>query len=458
MSPPVTVVAAGVDSLYLGYEGELRFGVDRELAQLQLAAKRSRLTPKDPVTGEALLRVDDSPFDLGPISFQVSPRGGQTSPYLLLHGDVQVAISPEGTPTVMVRPRAEALWRDGLARTVIVADAIAAAALREVKDRWVNRIDIAVDHQGFVPTLGVLDKFSKPGGLTVKSFPTDLGDPDAFKDESLELEQFWHRYALTGFRFGRAGPLVGRWYDKTEEIQVSHKPWFRDIWSRSAGYVEGAPVWRLESQARREFLRGMRDAHGARCQTVEDVLRTVPEQWRAFTQRRLRLTLGDGSTFVTARGDEKARADRSTIDPRWEALATTDALKGVCDRNGMVSSHEIIKSELGVLAPGARGYLASIAAIMKEPKFEDGALAAIGFIQKFSEEQGIDPDAVVKRARDKRTRARERDDRLDAQAAQWRQRQRERVCEMRVRVRWSHPTQLAFTWPSQMAFRWSTAA
>jgi hypothetical protein len=286
------------------------------------------------------------------------------------------------------------LWRDGAGAAVKASDELASAVFGGVEPvaRWVQRIDLAVDHQGFEPDLGMLDRFSAPGGLTKHTFTDD--EP---AEETLEPAEFWARWKLTGFRFGRGGPCVVRWYDKRAEVGVSGKRWFEDVWGAREGYSEGAPVWRLEVQLRRELLKVAVSSSGQPLESVEDVLANVAELWRHVTLRRLRLTT-----------HEEGRKDRAPTDSRWQVLAETEQLDGVVGEDGRVTLDVQLVAEADALLPPIRGYIASWAAAMRLEFFEDAVLEVAKAVEQLSEDEDLDLEKLIK-SKAKRRRARELD-------------------------------------------------
>lgn len=379
MDEVVRVVAAGVDTLYIAYRGHVGRTMVRDLERAKAAAGEERKAPKDPRTGEPLR--DDRPaptVELAGLSLEMRPYGGGGTPYLLVNLDVQVAVTPSSStmPTVQVRLSSRALWRAGASRCVGLADRIAQALLLDGwTDRWVQRLDLAVDHQlGTEPRVSWLERFSKRGGLTAMTFSDN--EP---VEETLAPADFWVRYRLTGFRFGRGGAVVVRWYDKSAEIKVSEKLWFRDIWQAS-GYEPDFSVWRLELQVRREFL-----ASAPQLDTVEAVLAHVGDIWRKVVHERLRLTDG-----------RNVRLDRADTDPVWETLATTSELDGVDGADGRVTLERQAACEAEALVPAIRGYLASYGAAIGASDWDTGALEALEACGRLSDAQGQSLDRLLK--------------------------------------------------------------
>jgi hypothetical protein len=455
---PARVVAAGVDSLYLGYVGTASRKTLRDFERAQSAARRQKKMPRDPVTGAPLDLVEDEILELGEQVFSVRSYGASNATFLGTHEDMQIAVEPEGAPTLQVRPTARLLWRVGLDRAIAIADSVARAVLRETDDRYVQRIDVCADYQGEAPTVHTLERVAARGQISRRAFATGRAPGEGERtevigegldpNENAMLRELFMRQRVTGFRFGNGGPVVLRWYDKTEEIRVSRKFWFEDMYARHPDYVVGEHVWRVEAQVKREYLRNGRDEHGLRLESVEDVALCAPAIYRDVLDR-IRLHVFD---------DE--RGDRCTTDPLWETLATTAEFDGHASGNGRVTSREQVRSDKTPLLAAARGYMASIGAVNGAVNWEDGALEALAEIKEMSEAQGVDVNALVRKAREKRRKSDEREALADARARDW-SRRLVRACPMFRRARRVRPpqVQLQFTWPArvaQTAFPWST--
>jgi hypothetical protein len=154
----------------------------------------------------------------------------------------------------------------------------------------VSRVDLAVDFQGWLPS---------------------LEDDGRFVTRAADRAMHKQRRAFTGFMFGR-GVLAARLYDKTLEILRSGKPWFRQVWARTPGFDPSAPVWRLEFQVKREALRAMKATDGTgepvALGTWPDVLEHSRALWRFLSSRWLALRL------------PRTKSTRQRLAPEWEAL------------------------------------------------------------------------------------------------------------------------------------------
>jgi len=288
--------------------------------------------------------------------------GGGFAQFIARNLDVSLAIAPEGpgpTVQVQVQVRARALWRVGLSQCVAMVDAAVRALTGggAATERYVQRIDLCVDFQGWKPELADLERFVSAGRSTMGPFAHDA-EPGTREwrssmggDETGLDRQAWYRCKLTGFRIGRgAGEIIARLYDKTAEIYHSQKFWFRDVWRQAEGYEAGAPVWRLELQYRRGALVKIHGPDARPLETVEDVTGALSELWQYGTTDWLRLTLGDNE-----------RLTRATTHPAWEQLAAVP-MYGV-ESAGKITRVHLWKADRAALVPGMAGYAASFAAL-----------------------------------------------------------------------------------------------
>jgi hypothetical protein len=97
----------------------------------------------------------------------------------------------------------------------------------------IARIDIAIDFQGWAPTVAEM------GNVVCRArnrpIHPNLEDPETF--------------------YFRTKPLVVRIYNKTKELKEHHKEWMREVWKDLAGYDPSEDVWRFEVQVRRPVLK-----------------------------------------------------------------------------------------------------------------------------------------------------------------------------------------------------------
>ena len=279
------VLASGIDTFHLFTTTPVARrwvnALEEAKAQAVETPKQGQL-PKETVAGHTLT---------------VERHGARTAPYLLDSEHMAVRVNPfaaENLPSVAVELRALYLWQRGAGEAAreaqAVADALTRPHLPGNELLRVSRVDLAVDFQGWLPA---------------------LADEGRFITRAADRAMHEQRRAFTGFMFGR-GVLAARLYDKSREIKVSGKPWFRTVWSRSPHYDPGAPVWRLEFQVKREALRAMK----ARTDTPEpvaidtwpDALARAQGLWRLMATRWLAMRL------------PRTRQTRQRLTPEWEAL------------------------------------------------------------------------------------------------------------------------------------------
>ena len=300
------VLLSGVDSLYLFTHSPLR---DEAVEQLTKAQGAAKLAAKSGTKPPVLL--------LGEHAFQVRPHGAQSAPLLLSSEHLDVTANPRparGFPTLSAELRALFLWQLGVRDADTVAEAVAeeiAVPFRTQDDGepdgprvhfQISRIDVCADVQGWNPP----------------------EDPRAYTTRAEYADVHYVRKQFTGITFGRGGPIVARIYDKTKEITVSGKAWFRDLWATSADYDPGQPVWRLEFQLRREGLGGFRlDRSGRRLRKLDDICPATGQLWRLLCSRWLALRC-------------RSAGDRQQLQPEWEAIRTGafgDASWNACTEN-----------------------------------------------------------------------------------------------------------------------------
>jgi len=179
----------------------------------------------------------------------------------------------------------------------------------------VSRADACVDFQGWVPTRDDLAGMVCPAGYRA-IHGTEKCDQT--------------------FQYGK-GDTVLRIYDKTAELEVSHKGWLRELWGHCEGYDPSEPVYRMEIQLRRNTLKTLGIKSVA--QVIED-----PGALLDYGLRWAELRVPT----------EDATKTRWPVDPRWTALREAvfggDPLKRHSVASNLVSLDRAKSSLIGLVA------------------------------------------------------------------------------------------------------------
>jgi hypothetical protein len=152
----------------------------------------------------------------------------------------------------------------------------------------VSRIDLAAD---FISTLA-MDSWPRTAWVT----------------RATEIHSYAKDQVFTGWTVGLGGVISARLYNKVEEILYTGKPWVMNLW-QEAGWIIGEPVWRLEFELKRDFLKEKKlsGLHG--------VLEHLNGLWSYATTEWLRLTVPSESD---------ATRTRWPLHPLWVDLASVD--------------------------------------------------------------------------------------------------------------------------------------
>jgi hypothetical protein len=324
----VRVLQQGIDTLVLNIYGTLKEDWLETLAmakeEAQAAPGEMALSPLPPFDGTTpLMRSAGRPY----------------YEWVAISPDVDVKIRKPSTtsyrPVAVVKLSSEALWR--LGRGGRSAALLASIWLQPIfkEDGYrvqVSRVDLATDYQGHIPQRDDLQHVVKRAGHTEREAD---GDDGTATD--------WDRgNRLTAFNAGRSTNIRASGYDKSKEIKVSGKAWFRDLWARSAGYRADLPVWRMEYQCGRDFLKERR------IETVDDLLAHLAALWRY------------GMAWYSFRQPGAADTNRS----RWPVAAWWLALTPWrAEDAGELPKLAVVRPRYDRLVSGFVGYLTSLMAI-----------------------------------------------------------------------------------------------
>jgi hypothetical protein len=310
LTSPVTVLASGVDSLYVSFKGEVGAG---RLDDLELLKVRAQETGQTQVIHWAHERKT-----------LVQPSGWGSYRYWLRCGDFDVFVGRgRSLPAVYARIASEFIHEVGPVSALADLRSFVGTVLPGHTDETVcSRVDIYADFQGWVPRSEDYDHFITRS-----------------RRNTCHSVVHYDGRRFTGFTFGRDA-MVARLYDKGLEIVHSGKDWMREVWGGRLDPT--APVWRLEFQLRRDVL--------AECSltTPEDVVGQRQGLW-AYAMEWLSLREPTPGATRT----------RWPVAPAWSQLRRSEA--GVA--YSPLVRKRIREHDEAVLIRGLTGYASSLAAV-----------------------------------------------------------------------------------------------
>lgn len=357
MKGQARVVGAGIDTLVVGFS-VARY-VDPEEFEMLAEAKEK--------AGERLFGGGGSSVTWYGREFSVSPRGAKGYEFVVQNGDVVMCVARETQggrvyPEVYVTFRAEYLWREGYVRAFnAFCEWLGSWAV--VNGDTVSRCDLCVDIQMDVPMLDLARE-----AVTRARLKTDYFE---------KCESHVSGGRKTGYRVG-SGALVGRIYDKTLEITVSQKQWFRTIW-KASGWDGESRVVRVEFQGRRQFLKEMSvDSFSSLCGCLGDIWRYCTCEWLT-----IRVPCGD------------SHRNRWAVAEWWQVIQGGVGRFGEPCGVARGRQHEF---RYDCLMKQAKGALVSAAAVQSAGLgLAEGCFVAVKDMRDFVTSDGF-PDAVRKRS------------------------------------------------------------
>jgi len=221
LTSSVTVLAAGIDSLYVSFKGEVDAAGLHGIEVLKARAQETGQPQVLSLTDRKAL---------------VQPSGWGSYRYWLRCGDFDVFIGRgRSLPAVYARIASEFIHEVGpLGALASLKSFVGTSLLSQTDEMVCSRVDVYADFQGWVPRSEDYDRFITRS-----------------RRNTSHLAVHYNGRHFTGFTFGRDA-MVARLYDKGLEIVHSGKSWMHEVW---ADRLEAAaPVWRLEFQLRRQIL------------------------------------------------------------------------------------------------------------------------------------------------------------------------------------------------------------
>jgi hypothetical protein len=244
----------GIDSLYLSAKGTLSAGVEEKLETLKIAAKS---------TNE--WESASAQYEVGGHIFEVKPKGRGRHAYQLMDNHFEIALASStatSLPMAYVKIRSELLlshhFDDILSDLSFVLNSLGAVQ----PDFSVSRVDLCVDFTSSVEDYN----FSRKHWVT----------------RTRDYSHFFQGDLFTGHSFGKNG-MVARLYHKQHQAEQKGLSCFFEVW-KAAGWDTETPVWRLEFQFRKSFLKELLIV------TPDDLFANLNPLWQYGTGKWLRLT------------------------------------------------------------------------------------------------------------------------------------------------------------------------
>jgi hypothetical protein len=343
------VLAAGVDSLYVSFKGE----VDApRLDSIELLKVRAQETGQPQLMGLAQQR-----------KALIQPSGWGSYRYWVRCGDFDVFVGRgRSLPAVYARIASAFIHEVG-ARSALadLKSFVGTVLLEQAQETVCSRVDVYADFQGWVPRSENYDCF------VTRS-----------RRNTCHSSVHYDGRHFTGFTFGRDA-IVARLYDKGLEIRHSGKDWMLEVWGERLH--PSVPVWRLEFQLRREVL--------AECSLTkpEDVLDLRPSIW-AYSMRWL--SLREPTPGVTR--------TRWPVADVWLHLTRSQA--GVA--YSPLVRKRIREHEESVLIRGITGYASSLAAATGVSDLDLAMLVSRRRVGEYMDATGRDFRELVLAKRERR--------------------------------------------------------
>ena len=257
------VVASGIDTLVIGFSIQSYMGVNNFEALSEAKSK----------AGEKQFDKKGCGVECFGTEFNMVARGAMGYEWVMRNADVTVCIAREARcgsiiPEVYVTFSSQNLWTNGLDGAVMMFKCWL-SRWAVIADTKVSRADLCVDVAMVFPVIDIKNEIVSRARRKMR-----VNEPE-------KIEHYVECRRDTGYRFG-SGDLVGRLYDKTNEIKVSQKEWMQEVW-KAENWDGETPVVRYEFQCRRNFLKEMS------VNSFEELKERLADIWRYCTHDWLRV-------------------------------------------------------------------------------------------------------------------------------------------------------------------------
>jgi hypothetical protein len=259
----VRVVASGIDTLVVGFSIDSYVGVNKFEDLIEAKSK----------AGERQFDKNGCGVEWFGSEFNVAARGAMGYEWVMRNADVTVCIAREAKggsiiPEVYVTFSSQDLWTNGLDGAVMIFKSWL-SKWAVVSDTKISRTDLCVDVAMPFPVIDIKSEIVSRARRKMRV------------NEPQKVEHYVECRRDTGYRFG-SGDLVGRFYDKTNEIKISQKEWMKEVW-KAENWDGETTVVRYEFQCRRNFLKEMSVS------SFEELKERLADIWRYCTHDWLRV-------------------------------------------------------------------------------------------------------------------------------------------------------------------------
>jgi hypothetical protein len=255
------VLTAGIDTLVIGFQ------IERYLEGVNFDI----LTEAKQIACATYFDSKGAAVEWYGVEFIVQPRGAIGYEWILKNSDVTVCVAEKALngrvmPEVYVTFSSQYLWTMGYEKAFYeVYNWILKWSI--TNDNKISRCDLCMDIAMPMPVIE-----------TVKEMVTRARHKTEYPDTSTGVVKHYGGKRITDYTVG-SGKLLARIYDKTTEITVHQKEWFRDIWGKE-GWDRKETVVRCEFQCRRVFLKEMHvDNFGSLIIWLADIWHYCTKDW-----------------------------------------------------------------------------------------------------------------------------------------------------------------------------------
>ena len=275
----VKLLRFGVDSLYLSYQGELFQHIDKKLNELK------RLAQFDRADTQAKAQ-----YKIGDHLFEVKDKGTSMFSYVLEDNAfrIQLARPAKSVPMAYIKISSEYLTYKKPADAEKAIYKLLTHLGSVQSSANVSRVDLFVDF--------------------VSNQNMEAWDRNAWVTRAGSINSYAVDGRFTGWAIGMGGVIAARLYDKLYEICKSNKGYLIPLWE-VMGRKEADPVWRLEFEFKRDFLKQKSII------PLSEVLKHLNGLWSYATTEWLKLTIPN---------KEDETRSRWPIHPLWIALSSID--------------------------------------------------------------------------------------------------------------------------------------
>lgn len=288
---------------------------------------------------------EKSIIQIGKFAFEVMPTGNAHYAYILKNDFFDISLCKKENRNyypIFIHISSLALWSYGIENSINIVNTWLQETFGNIVADKVNRVDLCCHTDEDI-------------SYDRNQYRTRAKTSGYILHSDVETIYKYNEPYTIFFGSRKTQKIYARIYNKTEEIKISNKPWFKAIWLKNNLNVE--KITNIEFELRRKFFNESYISE-KRIDTVQDFLDNIKIIWEYLTTKWL----------VMLDSTEYTRSTREKVSPIW--LRIQQAFN-TYNGNGQISRKLQNKSNADLIFKRLRASMVSLAELENVESLEE---------------------------------------------------------------------------------------